>query len=149
MKRHSQTPSASAAPTGFLGAWQRLLGAAPVPTLAARRGRKPRVPVTDVLSALTFHMMNGPGTLGEHFVELFDEPLADSSVAGRRARVPWDVFAELMRRVSRPRATRTRDPEAFWRGWRLVAIDGTQWDLTNTPQIGAEVRKPGTRRSQS
>jgi hypothetical protein len=149
MKRHSQPTVAGDAPAGFLGAWTRLMGAAPAPTLPARRGRKPRVPLTDVLSALTFHVMKGPGSLGEHFTELFDEPLADSSLADRRARLPWEIFAELMRRVLRRRATRSRHPEAFWHGWRLVAIDGTQWSLTNTPQISAQRRKPRTRRGRA
>jgi hypothetical protein len=30
-------------PTGFLAAWEQLLGAAGVPTLPRRRGRPPRV----------------------------------------------------------------------------------------------------------
>jgi hypothetical protein len=150
MKRHSQlTIAPGDRPAGFLGAWKRLMGAAPAPTLPCRRGRKPRVPLTDVLSALTFHVMKGPGSFGQHFAELFDEPLADSSLANRRARVPWEIFAELMRRLLRRRARRSRDPEAFWHGWRLVAIDGTQWSLTNTPQIGAQLRKARTRRGRA
>jgi len=150
MKPHSQhTIAAADAPAGFLDAWKRLVGSAPTPRLPVRRGRKPRVPLTHVLSALTFHVMKGPGTLGEHFAELFEAPLADSSLADRRTRLPWEIFTELMRRVLRRRATRSRQPEAFWHGWRLVAIDGTQFSLTNTPQIGAQVRKARTRRGRA
>jgi hypothetical protein len=150
MKPHSQHVIAAAdPPTGFLDAWQRLLGGAPSPTLPRRRGRKPRVPLTQVLPALTFHVMQGRGTLGEHFTELFDAPMADSSLADRRARLPWEIFDELMRRMLRRRATRSREPEAFWNGWRLVALDGTQWSLTNTPQIDAQVRKARTRRGRA
>ena len=150
MKPHSQPALVAAnAPAGFLDAWTRLVDAAPTPTLRVRPGRKPRVPLTHVLSALTFHVMKGPGTLGEHFAELFAAPLADSSLADRRARLPWEIFADLMRRVLRRRATRSREPEAFWHGWRLVAIDGTQWSLTNTPQVGAQIRKARTRRGRA
>jgi hypothetical protein len=92
--------------------------------------------------------MQGPGTLGEHFSALFDAPLADSSWADRRARLPWDVFAELMRRVLRPKATQ-RQRDAFWRGWRLVALDGTQFSLPNTPQIRATTLKARTRRGRA
>lgn len=133
---------------GFLDAWARLIGRAQVPTVARRRGRKPRVPLTDLLPALTFHVMQSAGTLAEHFSALFDASLSDSAWADRRARLPWEVFAELMRRVLRPRATR-RQPEAFWRGWRLVALDGTQFSLTNTPQITAAVPKARTRRGRA
>jgi Transposase DDE domain len=113
-----------------------------------RRGRKPRVPVTDLLPALAFHVMHGAGTLAEHFSYLFDDSLADSSWADRRARLPWEIFAELMRRVLRPKATR-RQRDAFWRGWRLVALDGTQFSLINTPQITATIEKAHSRRGRA
>jgi hypothetical protein len=119
-----------------------------VPTIARRRGRKPRVPLADLLAALTFHVMQGAGTLAEHFSDLFDDALADSSWAERRARVPWDIFAELMRRVLRPKAT-ARQPEAFWRTWRVLAIDGTQFSVTNTPQIATSLAKARTRRGRA
>lgn len=134
--------------SGFLEAWEKLVGAAGVPTLSRRRGRKPRVPLTDLLPALTFHVMQGPGTLAQHFFELFGDSLADSSWSDRRTRLPWEVFADLMRRALRPLATR-RHAEAFWRGWRLVALDGTQFSLTNTPQILAERPKARTRRGRA
>ncbi len=150
MSTHSQThnPGSPDPPTGFLAAWDHLIGAAGVPTVPRRRGRKPRVPLTALLPALTFHVMQGAGTLADHFFQLFEEPLADSSWADRRARLPWDVFADLMRRALRPKATR-RHRDAFWRGWRLVALDGTQFSLTNTPQITATVEKAKTRRGRA
>jgi hypothetical protein len=134
--------------TGFLAAWEQMVGARGIPAIARRRGRKPRVPLADLLAALTFHVMQGAGTLAEHFTDLFDDSLADSSWADRRARVPWEIFAELMRRVLRPKATR-RQRDAFWRGWRLIALDGTQFSLTNTPQITATTTKARTRRGRA
>lgn len=158
MRDHSQTrqrpargaPRArSKTPCGFLDAWAQLVGPKPLPTLPRRRGRKPRIPLTQLLPALTFHVMQGVGTLGEHFVEVFGQPLADSSFSDRRTRLPWQVFADLMQRVLRPRATRRGHPDAFWRGWRLLALDGTQFSLTNTPQVQATVRKARTRRGRA
>jgi hypothetical protein len=140
--------SGSTTRSGFLAAWHQLIGARGVPALARRRGRKPRVPLTELLPALTFHVMQGAGTLAEHSAYLFDDALADSSWADRRTRLPWEIFAELMRRVLRPRATR-RQRDAFWRGWRLVALDGTQFSLTNTPQITATTEKARTRRGRA
>src|SRR3989304_237413 len=120
---------ASAVPVGFLDAWGQLVRGWELPPLPTARGRKPRVPVTDLLAGLTFHVLSGAGTLAEHFGQLFDQPLADSSWADRRGRLPWEGFADLMRRVLRPRATHDKHREAFWRGWRLVALDGTQFSL--------------------
>jgi hypothetical protein len=106
------------------------------------------VPLSDLLPALTFHVLSGAGTLSEHFSQLFNAPLADSSWADRRARLPWEIFADLMQRVLRPQATR-RQPDAFWRGWRVVALDGTQFSLTNTPQILGALSKARTRRGRA
>lgn len=148
--RRSPRPSAAAADgSGFLAAWRQLLGGDFSPALGKRRGCKPRVPLTQLLPALIFHFMNGGGTLAHHFFQLFDASLADSSWAERRARLPWEVFADLLRRALRPRATRCRQPEAFWRGWRLLALDATQFSLTNTPQMQGTVRKAKTRRGRA
>jgi hypothetical protein len=135
-------------PTGFLGAWADMVGPDWMPTPLHRRGRKPRVPINQLLQALTFHVTQGAGTLAEHFFELFEEPLANSSWSDRRARLPWEIFADLMRRALRPLATR-RHREAFWRGWRLIALDGTQYSVTNTPQITATTTKAKSRRGRA
>src|SRR5712692_516427 len=148
MSTHSPSPPRRS-PTGFLGAWEDLVGPRGVPTLASRRGRKPRVPVTQLLPALTWHVMQDTGTLAEHLFQLFREPLADSSWSDRRLRLPWEIFAELMRRALRPRATPRQHREAFWRGWRLIALDGTQFSLINTPQITATREKAHTRRGRA
>ncbi len=136
-------------PTGFLGAWTNMVGPNWLPPVPHRRGRKPRVPVNQLLQALTFHVMQGAGTLAEHFFELFQEPLANSSWSDRRIRLPWEIFADLMRRALRPVATRRRQREAFWRGWRLTALDGTQYSVTNTPQITATTTKAASRRGRA
>jgi hypothetical protein len=93
--------------------------------------------------------MNAAGTLAEHFAQLFDDGLADSSLSERRTRLPWEVFTELMRLGLRPLAQLTAHPDAFWRGWRLVALDGTQFSLTNTPQVKASARKAKCRRGRA
>ena len=146
MTTHSQRDGTST--LGFLAAWERLIGKSGMPPLPRRRGRPPRVPLTALLATLTFHVMQDAGTLAEHFAQLFDDRLADSSWADRRSRLPWAIFAELMRRALRPRAT-TRQREAFWHGWRVLALDGTQFSLTNTPQIAATTTKARTRRGRA
>ena len=79
--------------------------------MAPRRGRKPRVPLTQLLPALTWHAMQETGTLADHLFQLFREPLANSSWSDRRLRLPWEIFAELMRRAlaaARPCAPASR-----------------------------------------
>ena len=141
-------PATSNASGGFLTAWANLVPNW-LPQLPRRRGRKPRVPLDQILQALTFHVAEGAGTLAEHFFELFQEPLADSSWSDRRRRLPWEVFADLMRRALRPIATRRQHPDAFWRGWRVLALDGTQYSVINTPQVTATTTKAAARRGRA
>jgi len=141
-------PRAPLTNVGFLRAWRELVGTAAVPTIPRRRGRRPRVPLADLLPALTYHVVQGTGTLAEHFLQLFGTTLADSSWSDRRQRLPWEIFTELMQRVLRPRATRTQ-AGAFWRDWRLVALDGTQFSLTNTAQVRASRLKARSRRGRA
>lgn len=67
--------------------------------------------------------MSAAGTLAQHLVQLFDESLADSSLSERRMRLPWEGFAELMRLGLRPLAQAATQSQAFWRSWRLVALE--------------------------
>ena len=90
-------------PSGFPAAFRECFGAV-LPVLPKRRGCRPRVPLAQLLPALVFHFMNAAGTLAEHFTQLFDAPLADSSFSERRARLPWEVFTELLRLGLRPLA---------------------------------------------
>jgi len=148
-RRPGRKPSGrrrSQAPHGFLAALDQLLPAAQSPVVGRRRGAKPRVPLAALLTSLVFHVLNAAGTLAEHFALLFEDGLSESACADRRARTPWQVFEDLMERALRPLATRTGPGEAFYRGWRLVALDGTQFSLSNTPANNAARPKARSRR---
>src|SRR5919198_6604711 len=148
-KRQSSRSEFTPEPTGFLAAWHELVAPELLPAIGKRRGRKARVPLGDLLASQIFHVMNMAGTLGEHFGMLFEDALVDSSCSDRRTRLPWQVFSELMQRALRPLVCRRRHPEGFWRGWRLVAMDGTQFSVTNTPIIKATQRKAKARRGRA
>lgn len=134
---------------GFLAAWKELLRGVLCPMVPVRRGRKPRVALNSLLAALVYHMMHATGTLSEHFHQLFEDALCESACSERRERLPWDIFAQLMRRTLRPLAQRRLHPDAFWRGWLLVAIDGTRHSVTNTPGNNAGLRKARSRRGRA
>jgi hypothetical protein len=134
---------------GFGAVFAQLLGGHSLPTVPKRRGRRPRVPLMALVQALVFHAMHRVGTLGEHFALLFTDALGDSACSDRRQRLPWQVFAELMQRALRPLAQVRRHQESFWRGWRLVAVDGTQFSLYNTPQNNAARPKAKSRRGRA
>lgn len=135
--------------SGFLAAWKEFVATIVLPVVPRRRGRKPRVALASLLASLVFHGMNPVGTLSEHFSMLFEDALNDSACSDRRARLPWQVFADLMQRVLRPLANRRRHAQAYWRGWRLTALDGTQHSVTNTPQNNGALRKANARRGHA
>lgn len=146
--RHGRQ-SAAAAVVGFDAAVAEMTGERGWPRLGRRRGPEPRVPLSVLLRGLIFHALQRVGTLGEHLAMLSADPLSESACAERRQRLPWEVFEELMQRVLRPLASRRHQRESFWRGWRLLALDGTQFSLTNTPQNLAAVPKAKSRRGRA
>lgn len=96
--------------------------------------------------ALVHHFLSGPGTLAEHLAALLGVQRADSTLAERRAALPWALFAGLLQAALRPRAQQKSHPQAFWRGWRLLALDGTCFSVSNTPQLTGAFAKAASRR---
>jgi len=138
---------------GFFAALAALLPAAKLERACAprrtKRGRPPKLDRPTLIRALLFHFMHTAGTFAEHMFVLTGLNFAESTLSERRTALPWDVFAQLMRHALRPLAQRKKHPAAFWRGWRLLALDGTHWSLTNTPQNEAARPKAKTRRGRA
>jgi hypothetical protein len=58
------------------------------------------------------------------------------AISRARTRLGWEVLADLFRRVARPLAE-ARTPGAWYRGWRLVALDGTSLAVPHTEENAA------------
>lgn len=113
----------------------------------ARRGRK--LARSNFVHALVFHPLRQLGTLAQHVNELFGQDISESAMAQRRARLPWELFARLLELALRPLAEATVHPHAFYQGWRLVGIDGTQFSLSNTPRVLGSLSKAAARRMRA
>jgi Insertion element 4 transposase N-terminal len=70
-----------------------------------------------------------------------------SSIARARARLGPAPLWALLVEVARPLATR-KTKGAWYRGWRLVALDGTTLDVPDTPANVAAFGRPGGGRGQ-
>jgi Insertion element 4 transposase N-terminal/Transposase DDE domain len=70
-----------------------------------------------------------------------------SSIARARARLGPAPLRELFVQVARPLATQAT-PGAWYRGWRLLALDGTTLDVPDTPTNLAAFGRPGGGRGQ-
>ena len=68
-----------------------------------------------------------------------------ASISVARTQLSWPVFKALQERVCRPMATLDTCPDAFYRGLRLMAIDGSNFEI---PDEAANVQAfgyPGSR----
>jgi hypothetical protein len=53
------------------------------------------------------------------------------------------LFTGLLQAGLRPRAQKKKHPQAFWRGWRFLALDGTTFSVGNTPQLTGGLHENG------
>jgi hypothetical protein len=115
----------------------------------SRRGRPAELPLPDLLASLLFHLVCGAGTAAEHMFQLLGWGLSDSAISERRSVLPWALWERWLRDALRCRAHRRHHPEAFYRTWRLMALDGTQFSVSNTPQLLSQLPKASSRRGQA
>src|ERR1700712_1453060 len=104
------------------------------------------VPSYDIVMGLVFHFLRRGGTFSFHMKECTGHDISDSALSQRRQTLPWKLFELLLDHVLKPRAQKKAHPEAFWKGWRLTALDGTQVSVPNTPQVLSKMSKAMTRR---
>jgi hypothetical protein len=72
---------------------------------------------------------------------------AKSSLFRARERLGAEPLRVLFAATARPLATPST-PGAFWRGLRLMAVDGSCWDAADTPANDKEFGRPGTHRGE-
>ena len=73
------------------------------------------------------------------------ERVAKSSISALRSRIGWQPLAELVQRCCIALADPQVHPEAFYRGLRLVAMDGSNFELPDEPDNVAQFGYPGSR----
>lgn len=149
----TKAASAQSQGYGFSGAVEQLLPQKKLDKVIGykrtARGRPARLSVRQLVCALVFHMMSGAGSLVEHLAMLTGLKMSGSSISERRQALPWEVFRKILEVALAPLAQPSQHRQAFYQGLRLVAIDGTQFSLVNTPQILRACTKAASRRLQA
>ena len=102
-----------------------------------RGGGAPKLSGWQWLMGKVFHVMAGSGTFANHVKQVTGTSISDSALSQRGSSLGWELVAAALRAILRPLADPIRHPDAFHRGLRLVALDGTRFDLRNTPAIKA------------
>ena len=75
--------------------------------------------------------------------------VAKSSISVARSKIGFKPLQTLQERACVPLANPTAQPEAFYAGFRLVAIDGSHFELPADPANVAAFGYPGSRSAQA
>ena len=73
------------------------------------------------------------------------ERVTKSAISAARTRLGWKPLASLMLRCCQPLADPKLHPEAFYNGLRLVAIDGSNFEIPDEADNAAQFGYPGSR----
>ena len=117
--------------------------------LGIRPRGKPKLSVYQLLMVLVGHALAPSGNLAMHAHGLSGRRVSNAALSKRRRRLPWQVFERMMDWVLGPVAEAQQHPAAFWRGYRLVGLDGTMFSARNTPGILRALVKAASRRQGS
>lgn len=97
-----------------------------------RRAGSPKLSGWQWLMGKVFHVMAGAGNFAHHVKQITGIPISDSALSQRGASLGWERVAAALRDALAPLADPGLHPEAFHQGLRLIALDGTRFDLRNT-----------------
>ena len=113
--------------------------------------RGPRSPLRfcKLLRGLVAHTVMTTGTLERHVEEITGQRQAASTLSERRQAMPWVIFEEILHVGLRPLADPQRHPGAFYRGLRLLSMDGTTVPVYNTPDAQRRWKKAKSRKGRA
>lgn len=110
------------------------------------RGAPPKVPTPDVVATTVCHELQPHGTQAEHLFQLTGRSLTDGALSLRRQQLNAAVFPSVMEAALRPLADPKQHPECFYRGLRLLGLDGTRFSVPNSEAHAAQWKKAKSRR---
>lgn len=77
------------------------------------------------------------------------QPVSKSSISALRTRTGSAPLRDLIRACCLPMADPTRQPLAFYRGLRLMAIDGSRIELADEADVAQAFGRPGSRTGEA
>ena len=101
----------------------------------------PKLSPLQWIMARVYHGLARSGTFSANVKTITRVVISDSALSQRALSIGWKLIDEILPAVLRPLADLARHPGAFYRGFRLVAFDGTRFNLRNTEAINAEAIK--------
>ena len=113
-------------------------------------GRPARLAVSKLVAALAWHVLQGCGTFSKNTTMLLGVRMADASLSERRTSLgskPWTEALDAF--LAHPTAATHTPVEVSYKGLRLVGVDGTTFNVANTPTVKESATKTKTRRGEA
>lgn len=93
------------------------------------------------IMARVYHELARSGTFSANVKTITRVCISDSALSQRACSIGWELIEEILPAVLRPLADISLHAGAFYHGHRLVALDGTRFNLRNTQAINAQALK--------
>ncbi|WPJ98142.1 IS4 family transposase [Coraliomargarita algicola] len=93
------------------------------------------------LMSRVYHELARSGTFSSNTKAVSGVRISDSALSQRALSIGEKLIEEILPIALRPLADRERDVQAFYHAYRLVAIDGTRFNLRNTGTINEQASK--------
>jgi len=106
-----------------------------------RRGGTPKLGAWQWLMARVYHSMAETGSFSTQVKRILGLDISDSALSQRSRSIGHELVLEVFQEAVGPMAGREAHPEAFHKGKRLVALDGTVFNLRNTEAMEREAVK--------
>lgn len=113
------------------------------------RGRPPRLPAADIVAALAWHVLQPTATFAHNLARLTGLELSDSALSERRQALGTSPWREALAAMLRPVADPQLHPRAFYKGLCLKGVDGTTFNVANTPAMKCRAVKTKARRGSA
>jgi hypothetical protein len=117
--------------------------------LGVRPRGKPKMSVNELLMVLTAHALAPSGNLAMHAHGVTGKRVSGAALSKRRRKLPWQIFEWMMDLILGVQADPQKHPSAFWKGYRLVGLDGTMFSAKNSSGILSRIAKAASRRMGS
>ncbi len=111
-------------------------------------GRPPRLSPSDLVAGLAWHVLQPGGTLSANLAMLQGVRMADSSLSERRQSLGTKPWTDALEAFLRKDMGQSGGPNATYKGFRLVGVDGTTFSCGNTRTLKEALKKIKSRRGK-
>ncbi len=112
-------------------------------------GRPPTLTSSYLVAALVWHVLQEGGAFSKNTAMFLGRRMSDGSLSERRTSLGTTPWIEAMETFLANTTAGDDAPEASYKGLRLVGVDGTTFNVGNTPTMKDTATKTKTRRGEA